>query len=145
MKRIVLAKLGLDGHDVGVRLIGKHLMENGFEVIYLGKRVSTNLIVQAALQEDAAAIGLSCLSGGLGYFATRTLDSLNEQGADIPVLAGGIDEPAELEKMLQAGVGAYFGPGTPIEDIVRAFEDAIADDCSVTPLPQPASTRRRTP
>jgi methylmalonyl-CoA mutase C-terminal domain/subunit len=123
----VLAKLGLDGHDVGVRLIGKRLMEAGFEVVYLGKRVPTANIVGAALQEDAAAIGLSCLSGGLGYFATRTVEGLRKEGADIPVLAGGIDEPDEIEKMMNAGVRVHFGPGTPIEDIVKAFEDALAD------------------
>jgi methylmalonyl-CoA mutase, C-terminal domain len=128
MRRIVLAKLGLDGHDVGVRIIGKQLMQAGFEVIYLGKRVPTMSIVMAAVQEDAAAVGLSCLSGGLGFFATRTLDGLREQGADIPVLAGGIDEPAEIEKMMQAGVHAYFGPGTSIEDIVRAFDEAVRKD-----------------
>lgn len=127
MRRVVLAKLGLDGHDVGVRLIGKHLMEAGFEVVYLGKRVPTASIVRAAVQEDAAAVGLSCLSGGLGHFATLTVQGLREQGADIPVLAGGIDEPAEIEKMMRAGVRVHFGPGTAIDDIVRAFEEAIPE------------------
>jgi methylmalonyl-CoA mutase C-terminal domain/subunit len=127
MRRVILAKLGLDGHDVGVRLIGKHLMEAGFEVVYLGKRVSTSTIVRAAVQEDASAVGLSCLSGGLGHFATLTVEGLREQGADIPVLAGGIDEPAEIEKMMRAGVLVHFGPGTDIDDIVRAFEEAVPE------------------
>jgi methylmalonyl-CoA mutase C-terminal domain/subunit len=125
MRRIVLAKLGLDGHDVGVRLIGKRLMEAGFEVIYLGKRVPTASIVRAAVQEDADAVGLSCLSGGLGHFATLTVEGLRREGAEIPVLAGGIDEPAEIEKMMKAGVRVHFGPGAAIDDIVRAFEEAL--------------------
>jgi methylmalonyl-CoA mutase, C-terminal domain len=124
MKRVVLAKLGLDGHDVGVRLVAKHLVEAGFEVIYLGKRVPTTSIVQAAVQEDAAAVGLSCLSGGLGHFASLTVEGLRQEGADIPVLAGGIDEPAEIERMMKAGVRVHFGPGTSLDDIVSAFKEA---------------------
>ena len=128
MKRVVLAKLGLDGHDVGVRLVAKHLMEAGFEVIYLGKRVPTATIIRAAVQEDAAAVGLSCLSGGLGHFASLTVEGLREEGATIPVLAGGIDEPAEIERMMKAGVRTHFGPGTSMDDIVTAFEEATAGD-----------------
>lgn len=127
MRRVVLAKLGLDGHDVGVRLIGKHLVIAGFEVVYLGKRVPTTHIVRAAVQESADAVGLSCLSGGLGHFASLTVEGLRQQGCDIPVLAGGIDEPAEIDRMMRAGVRAHFGPGTSIDDIVAAFEDATAD------------------
>lgn len=122
--RVVLAKLGLDGHDVGVNLVAKALMSGGFEVVYLGKRVSTESIVSAAVSEDAAAVGVSCLSGGLGYFASRTVEQLRAQGLDIPVLAGGIDEPAEIAAMLEAGVASHFGPGTPISDIVEAFRSA---------------------
>jgi methylmalonyl-CoA mutase C-terminal domain/subunit len=124
--RIVLAKLGLDGHDVGVRLIGKALVDAGFEVIYLGKRVPTEAIVQAAIHEDADAVGVSCLSGGLGHFAARTSEQLGAAG--IPVLAGGIDEPAEIALMLAAGVRCHFGPGTEVSDIVDAFRKVIDSD-----------------
>jgi methylmalonyl-CoA mutase C-terminal domain/subunit len=124
--RIVLAKLGLDGHDVGVRLIGKALVDAGYEVIYLGKRVPTEAIVKAAIDEDADAVGLSCLSGGLGYFAARTCEQLGATG--IPVLAGGIDEPAEIASMLEAGVRRHFGPGAEVADIVEAFREVIDGD-----------------
>ena len=125
-RRIVLAKLGLDGHDVGVRLIGKALVSAGFEVVYLGKRVPTESIVRAAIDEDADAVGVSCLSGGLGYFAARTSEQLEPAG--IPVLAGGIDEPAEIALMLEAGVRCHFGPGTEVSDIVDAFRKVIDSD-----------------
>ncbi|GAA0935287.1 cobalamin B12-binding domain-containing protein [Pseudonocardia zijingensis] len=127
-RRVVLAKLGLDGHDVGVRLIGKHLAQAGFEVIYLGKRVPTAHIVRAAVQESADAVGLSCLSGGLGHFASLTVEGLREQGCDIPVLAGGIDEPAEIDRMLAAGVAVHFGPGASIDGIIKAFDEATAEE-----------------
>ena len=127
-RRVVVAKLGLDGHDVGINLISRSLVNDGFEVIYLGKRVSTENIVRTAVAEDADAVGVSCLSGGLGYFAARLVSELRAQGMDVPVLAGGIDEPAEIARMLDAGVERYFPPGTPVADIVVAFRDVVGVD-----------------
>jgi methylmalonyl-CoA mutase, C-terminal domain len=140
--RVVVAKLGLDGHDVGINLVSRSLVQNGFEVIYLGKRVSTESIVSAAISEDVDAVGVSCLSGGLGYFASRTVEALRAAGADIPVLAGGIDEPSEIAQMLKSGVRHHFGPGTPISAIVAAFRDAVEDLPSPGPEPAPSRTRR---
>jgi methylmalonyl-CoA mutase C-terminal domain/subunit len=102
-------------------------MESGFEVIYLGKRVSTEGIVAAAIAEDADAVGLSGLSGGLAHFAMKVRTALEEQDADIPVIAGGIDEPGEIEQMLASGVVAYLGPGTSTSEAVAAFAAAIGD------------------
>jgi methylmalonyl-CoA mutase C-terminal domain/subunit len=126
-KRVVLAKLGLDGHDVGVNLVARALRDAGAEVIYLGKRVPADAIVAAAISEDADAIGVSSLSGGLGHFAAQTAELLRTQGSDIPVLAGGIDEPGEIERMLSAGVSRHFGPGTPMTEILEAFVKAISE------------------
>ncbi|MDF5756315.1 cobalamin-dependent protein [Spongiactinospora sp. TRM90649] len=126
--RVVLAKVGLDGHDVGVNLIAKALTNGGFEVVYLGKRVPTDDIVAAAVAEDADVIGVSCLSGGLGYFATGLIGKLRARDVlDIPVIAGGIDEPDEISRMLDAGVYRYFGPGSATEDVVAAFAAAGND------------------
>jgi len=140
--RVVLAKLGLDGHDVGINLIGKQLRDNGFEVIYLGKRVSTETIVNTAMQEDADVVGLSCLSGGLGYFAAKTVTQLRAQHLDIPVLAGGIDEPAEIERMLEVGVSRHFGPGTSLDDIVEAFRSAVTDKRSSSAVDHDPATEK---
>jgi methylmalonyl-CoA mutase C-terminal domain/subunit len=122
--RVVLAKVGLDGHDVGVNIVAKTLVDAGFEVVYLGKRVSTQQIVGTAIDEDADFIGVSCLSGGLGHFAVNVVERLRAEGADIPVVAGGIDEPAEIERMLAAGVRRYLGPGSTSETVVGAFASA---------------------
>ena len=139
--RVVLAKLGLDGHDVGVNLIARELRDAGFEVIYLGKRVPTEVIVSTAIQEDADVVGLSCLSGGLGYFAAKTVTQLRAQNVDIPVLVGGIDEPAEITRMLEAGVSRHFGPGTPLVDVVAAFRSAVADDAQEDPAEEVVHVR----
>jgi methylmalonyl-CoA mutase C-terminal domain/subunit len=125
--RVVLAKVGLDGHDVGILLVARGLMEAGMEAIYLGKRNEPATVANAALQESADVVGISALSGGLAVFAVDTVESLRELGlGDIPVIAGGIDEPAEIERMLMAGVRSYFGPGTPVQDIVAAFHAVTA-------------------
>ncbi|PZG56996.1 methylmalonyl-CoA mutase [Spongiactinospora gelatinilytica] len=126
--RVVLAKVGLDGHDVGVNLIARALRDGGFEVVYLGKRVPNDVIVATAIAEDADVIGVSCLSGGLGYFTTGLVGKLRASDAgDIPVIAGGIDEPDEISRMLDAGVYRYFGPGSATEDVVAAFVAAGQD------------------
>lgn len=119
--RVVLAKVGLDGHDVGINIIAKSLVNEGHEVVYLGKRVTAEQIVAAAVAEDADVIGISCLSGGLGHFAINVLDRLRAEEAAIPVIAGGIDEPGEVTRMLDAGVWRYFGPGSAIDAVVGAF------------------------
>lgn len=123
--RVVLSKVGLDGHEVGVRIVAKTLITAGFEVVYLGKRVSTEQIVSVAVAEDADVIGVSCLSGGLGHFSTALLQHLASEDLDIPVIAGGIDEPAEIENMLGAGVYRYFGPDSDETQIVESFRSAV--------------------
>lgn len=128
--RIVLSKVGLDGHEVGIRLVAKRLTEAGFEVIYLGKRLSTEHIVRTAIAEDADAIGLSCLSGGLGHFSKAVVARLAEEELEIPVIVGGIDEPEEINAMMRAGVFSYFGPSSEPAEIVAAFRAATDLDVS---------------
>ncbi len=128
-RRVVVAKVGLDGHDVGARLVAQRLRDAGFETIYLGKRNRSAEIAATAVQEDADVIGISCLSGGLGHFAVMLTEALEHSGVRIPVLTGGIAEPEEVQRMLRAGIQRHFGPGTPLDEVVAAFADAAATMC----------------
>jgi methylmalonyl-CoA mutase C-terminal domain/subunit len=117
--RIVTAKVGLDGHDRGVKVIARALREAGYEVIYLGLRQTPEMVVEAALQEDAQVIGLSLHSGAHMTLFPAVLEELKKRNAtDIVVFGGGIipDEDAEVLKGL--GVAEIFGPGTPLQEIV---------------------------
>ncbi|MGH7776057.1 MAG: cobalamin B12-binding domain-containing protein [Candidatus Dormibacterales bacterium] len=117
--RIVLAKVGLDGHDRGVKVVARALRDAGHEVIYTGLRQTPEMVVDAALQEDAEVIGLSMHSGAHMTLVPRVLDVLRErQAEDVVVFAGGIipdDDAAELKKL---GVAEIFPPGTPLQGIV---------------------------
>lgn len=124
VRRVVLAKVGLDGHDVGIAIVAKALVGAGYEVVYLGKRVTTGEIVDATVAEDADVIGISCLSGGLGHFAVDLVHRLRDEQVDVPVIAGGIDEPAEVARMLHEGAYRYVPPGTDTDAVVRAFDEA---------------------
>ncbi len=117
--RVLIGKVGLDGHDRGVKLVARALRDAGMEVIYTGLHQTPEEVVTTAIQEDVQAIGLSMLSGAHNTLFRRVLELLKEQGAqDIIVFGGGIipeDDRAALEA---AGVRALFGPGTPMPDIV---------------------------
>lgn len=126
--RVVLAKVGLDGHDAGILLIAKRLTAAGAEVVYLGKRNLPDAIVAAAIAEDADAVGVSSLSGGLGEFGIEVVRLLATRKADIPVISGGIAEEAEVRALLDAGVTHHFGPGEPIADVIAKFLEVTAEE-----------------
>jgi len=117
--RIVLAKVGLDGHDRGVKVVARALRDAGFEVIYTGLRQTPAMVVEAALQEDAQVIGLSLHSGAHMTLFPAVIEELKKrQAGDITVFGGGIipdDDIAELKKL---GVAEIFTPGAPLEEIV---------------------------
>lgn len=117
--RIVLAKVGLDGHDRGVKVVARALRDAGYEVIYTGLRQTPEMVVDAALQEDAQVIGLSLLSGAHMTLIPRTLEVLKErQAEDIVLFAGGIIPEEDVPKLKEMGVAEIFGPGTPLQSIV---------------------------
>ena len=122
--RILLAKPGLDGHDRGAKLLARVFMEAGMEVIYTGLRQTPEMIVEAALQEDADVVGLSSLSGVHNYFFPRVMELLRQKDMnDVLVLGGGIipfEDVAELKKF---GIAEIFGPGTHTEDIVKFIRE----------------------
>lgn len=104
-------------------LVGRALMDAGFEVIYLGLRQTAVMIARAAVTENADVIGLSVLTGGHVQHAVQVLQALREIDAgDIPVVMGGIISASSGEELLQAGVAMYFGPGESLTTIVQAFE-----------------------
>jgi len=125
--RIVVAKVGLDGHDRGVKVVARALRDAGYEVIYTGLRQTPEMVVDAALQEDAQVIGLSLLSGAHMTLIPRTLEVLKEkQAEDIVLFAGGIIPEDDVAKLKEMGVAAIFGPGTPLQSIVDWLQEKFA-------------------
>src|SRR3990170_2083815 len=117
--RVLIAKPGLDGHDRGAKVIARALRDAGMEVIYTGLRQTPEMIVAAALQEDADAIGLSILSGAHMHICPKILQLLKEKGLDdVLVVIGGIIPDVDIPKLKEAGVKGIFLPGTPMKDII---------------------------
>src|ERR671934_1078253 len=114
--RIVLAKPGLDGHDRGVKVVARALRDAGFEVIYAGLRQTPEMVVEAALQEDAQVIGLSIHSGAHMTLFPRVMEVLKERGAaDIVVFGGGIIPDDDIGELKRSGVAEIFTPGAPLQ------------------------------
>ena len=122
--RVLVAKPGLDGHDRGAKVIARALRDSGMEVIYTGIRQTPEMIVQAAIQEDVAVMGLSILSGAHLEILPRIMSLAHEQGLDdVLVIVGGIIPEADRQQLTDIGVGGVFGPGTStveIADFIRA-------------------------
>ena len=117
--RVVIAKPGLDGHDRGAKVIARALRDAGMEVIYTGLRQTPEMIVNAALQEDADVIGLSILSGAHMHICPKVVSLLKAQGLDdVLVVVGGIIPEQDLAKMHAMGISGVFIPGTPMQAIV---------------------------
>lgn len=117
--RILVAKPGLDGHDRGAKIIARALRDAGFEVIYTGLHQTPEMIVEAAIQEDVDAIGLSILSGAHMTLFPDVLRLLAEKGVeDIPVFGGGIIPPEDIRELKALGVKEIFTPGTSVQEIV---------------------------
>ena len=118
--RVLIGKVGLDGHDRGVKLIARALRDAGIEVIYTGLHQMPEEIVSTAIQEDVDAIGLSILSGAHNTLFRRVLELLKEQDAgDIVLFGGGIIPDEDLLDLREAGVKALFRPGASMNEIVE--------------------------
>jgi methylmalonyl-CoA mutase C-terminal domain/subunit len=117
--RIVLAKVGLDGHDRGVKVVARALRDAGYEVIYTGLRQTPEMVVEAALQEDAQVIGLSLHSGAHMTLIPAVVEELRRRDAtDIVVFGGGIIPDEDIAELKRLGVAELFTPGTPLQTIV---------------------------
>ncbi len=118
--RIVVAKPGLDGHDRGIKVVARALRDAGFEVIYTGLHQTPEQIAEAAIQEDADAVGLSCLSGAHMTLFPRVVELLGAKGAgEIKVFGGGIIPDDDIPKLKEAGIAEIFTPGATTQEIVQ--------------------------
>ena len=124
--RIVLAKLGLDGHDRGLKVVARMLRDAGMEVVYLGLRQTTEMVVTAVEQEDADAVGISMHNAGHLTLAPRIVDALKDAGLDVPVVVGGIVPESDLPAMTEAGVAGVLGPGASAEEVAACVREAVA-------------------
>ena len=117
--RILIGKVGLDGHDRGAKYVAHVLRDAGYEVVYTGIRRSPKEIIETAMQEDVALIGLSLLSGAHKLLLKQVTDLLKERGAtDILVVAGGVIPASDVPDLKAMGVAAVFTPGTPSQSIL---------------------------
>lgn len=118
--RVLIAKPGLDGHDRGAKYIARAFQEAGMEVIYTGIRQTPEAIVNAAIQEDVDAIGLSILSGAHRELFPEIMQRLRDAGGgDILVFAGGVIPEEDVAYCRDLGIAAVFGPGTPAAEAIR--------------------------
>jgi methylmalonyl-CoA mutase C-terminal domain/subunit len=124
--RVLVAKPGLDGHDRGAKVIARGLRDAGMEVIYTGLHQTPEDIVEAAVQEDVDAVGLSSLSGAHMTLFPRVAELLRERGMEkVLVIAGGIIPPDDVAPLKDAGVERIFGPGTSLKEVVDYIEGAV--------------------
>ncbi|MFQ6090427.1 MAG: cobalamin B12-binding domain-containing protein [Candidatus Bipolaricaulia bacterium] len=124
--RVLMAKVGLDGHDRGVKVICNALRDAGMEVIYTGLHNTPEQVVRAALQEDVDVIGVSLLSGAHMAIFPKIRRLMDEQGlGDVILLGGGIIPDEDKEELKKIGVEGLFGPGTPTQEIVKYIEEAV--------------------
>ncbi len=142
--RVLIAKPGLDGHDRGAKVVTRGLRDAGMEVIYTGLHQTPEMIVEAALQEDVDAIGLSILSGAHNVLFPRIMKLLKDNGMDdVLVFAGGIIPPEEEPAILSMGIGAVFGPGTTLEhtaDFIRKNTRHAASLATTGPIASGSET-----
>ena len=125
--RVLVAKPGLDGHDRGAKVIATAFRDAGFEVIYTGLHQTPEMIADAAIQEDVDIVSISVLSGAHMTIFPRILELLRERGAgDMHVIGGGIIPAEDARRLVELGVGAVFGPGTPTTEPIQYIRDWYA-------------------
>jgi methylmalonyl-CoA mutase cobalamin-binding domain/chain len=122
--RVLLAKVGLDGHDRGLRVVARILRDAGCEVIFAGLRQTPEMIVAAATQEDVDVVGVSMHNGAHLTLAPAVVEALRSAGLETPVVVGGIVPDVDLDAMKAAGVTAVLGPGASNDEVVTAVRTA---------------------
>lgn len=133
--RVLLAKVGLDGHDRGLRVVARILRDAGFEVVYAGLRQTPEMIAAAVTEEDVDVVGVSMHNGAHLTLVPAVVHALREAGLDTPVVVGGIVPEVDMPQMKSEGVAAVLGPGASNEEVVatvRAVAEAAAATSSET-------------
>ena len=127
--RVLVAKVGLDGHDRGAKVIASALRDAGMEVIYTGLRQTPEMVVNAALQEDVDVIGVSILSGAHMTVFPRIMSTMKEKGLnDVLLTGGGIIPDEDMDQLKALGVGQLFAPGTPTATIAGYINDWVKEN-----------------
>ncbi len=126
-ERILVAKVGLDGHDRGIKVVARILRDAGYEVIYTGLFQTPQTVAAAAVDEDVDAIGLSMLSGAHMTLAPLVVDEVRKLGSEIPVVVGGIVPNQDVEPLMAAGIAAVITPGASADQVVETMRSVLAD------------------
>ncbi|MEJ2779889.1 MAG: cobalamin B12-binding domain-containing protein [Sulfolobaceae archaeon] len=125
--KVLVAKLGLDGHDRGAKVIARALKDAGMEVVYTGLRQTPEQIVKAALQEDVDVIGVSILSGAHLELVPLVVQQMKEKGLnDVVLVVGGVIPPQDIPKLKEIGVDEVFLPGSSLKEITEKITKAVA-------------------
>ncbi|HVC13587.1 MAG TPA: cobalamin-dependent protein [Acidimicrobiales bacterium] len=122
--RVLLAKVGLDGHDRGLRVVARILRDHGFEVVFAGLRQTPAAIAAAVAQEDVDVVGVSMHNGAHLTLAPAVVDALREAGLETPVVIGGIVPEVDVPRLEEAGVAAVLGPGASNDEVVATVRAA---------------------
>ena len=125
--RVLVAKVGLDGHDRGVKVVARLLRDAGIEVIYTGLFQTPETVAAAAVDEDVDVVGLSMLSGAHMTLAPLVVEAIRARGVDIPVVIGGIVPNGDVAELKAAGIAEILGPGAPADEVVAAVRRAAAN------------------
>ena len=125
-QRVLIAKVGLDGHDRGIKVVARILRDAGYEVIYTGLFQTPQTVAAAAIDEDVDAIGLSMLSGAHMTLAPLVVNEVRARGVNIPVIVGGIVPEPDIAKLKAAGIAAVLTPGATSNQIIAEFAAALA-------------------
>jgi len=123
--RVLVAKVGLDGHDRGIKVVARLLRDAGMEVVYTGLFQTPDTVATAAIQEDVDVVGLSMLSGAHLTLAPLVVKALRDRGSDIPVVVGGIVPANDVDELKATGVAGVFGPGATADEIVQTITSLV--------------------
>lgn len=124
--RVLVAKVGLDGHDRGIKVVARMLRDAGMEVIYTGLFQTPDTVAAAALDEDVDVVGLSMLSGAHMTLAPLVVEALRTAGLSTPVVVGGIVPPRDIDELKSLGIAGVIGPGATIDEVVALVTAAAA-------------------